>query len=201
MSILKSSLSRIAVAAAVGLGMLGLSGAQAAAVPTTLLAPAATQCGTPVGTPGYIQALSFHKRSWPLTGGLHMDSAGTFDRNTGTVSAVVHLYNSYLATGYTGTTTILMRDKCGGLVGVTKPGKWGVEAKAWFWNANERRVVWTASIDPRLANRVASVEVVHDRFTTGENMKVAYNITREAACLYIRTQIPILPGCPIPTLS
>lgn len=213
MRILKNSLARIVTATALTAATVGLIGSPAQAFPpvtpkivspagpsSTGSTPTGTQCGAPVGTPGSITALSFGKRDWPLTGGLHMDTSnGRVDRNTGTVDATVHLYNSYWGMGYTGSVLMVLRDNCGGMIGVTKPGQWGVDAKAWFWNTNERRVHYTASVDKRIANRVASVEVIHNRETGGEAIKL-YRQAREKACEKLPSIITDLVGCPIPEL-
>lgn len=208
MSILKTYFSRLAIAAALGVSMLGLSISATAAPPPR---PPVSPIVPPApGNPGDIpcgpvvnasQNLAFHKRDWPLTGGLHMDTKGTVNRSTGKVDATVHIYNSYYGTGYTGSMMMLLRDRCGTLIGVTQPDKWGVEAKLWFWNANERRELYVANIDQRITSRVASVEVIHNRYTTGENMKAAYNVARDIACSNLLKFITGSDKCVIPELS
>lgn len=85
--------TRPRLAALIGAAAFAVSGLTVAATAET----ASASCTTgPVGTPGSIPALSFGKRDWPLTGGLHMDTYnGSFSRNNGTASAVTHLYHSY----------------------------------------------------------------------------------------------------------
>ncbi|NLE96629.1 MAG: hypothetical protein GX596_01385 [Propionibacterium sp.] len=205
---LKTRLTRLAIAAALGLSMLGMNTSATAAPPPRVPAPlpapgpvtdnSPITCGAPVNSS---QNLSFQKRSWPLTGGLNMNTNGRVTRNSGMVDATVHIYNSYWGTGYTGSVMLLLRDNCGGLIGVTEPARWGVEAKAWFWNANERHEHYVARVDQRITSRVASVEVIHNRYTTGENMKASYNAARDIACINILKLINGTDICPIPQLS
>ncbi|MDF1489607.1 hypothetical protein [Tessaracoccus caeni] len=215
MSTVKSTLTRLALVAALSASMLA-GGTSAEALPgdgrgslpepvrrsasvATPATAAASSCSSQVGTPGNIYAKSFAKRDWALTGGLHMDTRGTLDRNTGVVGATVHIYNSYWGTGYTGTVMLVLRDNCGGVIGVTEPKKWGVEAKAWFWNANERREHYSAQVAPEIASRVASVEVIHNRYSNDAHLRAAYNALRDIGCAKLEN---LLGGtCPIPELK
>ena len=156
-----------------------------AAALAVLPAPAASaaSCSDPVGEPGNIEALPIAHRDWPLTGGLHMNTySGSFNRNTGGAAATTHLYNSYWGMGYHGSTMVVMRNGCGDVIGVTTPATYGVDAKSWFWNANERREFWMRSVDPAIAVRTASVQVVHNRVTTSPADN--YNRLRDQACQF-----------------
>lgn len=186
--------TRARLAATFGAAAFALSGLTVAA---TADSASAASCSDPVGTPGTISALSFGKRDWPLTGGLHMNTYnGSFSRNTGTASAVTHLYNSYWGMGYSGQTFLKLYNGCGDLIGVTAPKTYGVEAKAWFWNANERRESWSDTVPAAIANRVTRVEVVHNR-VTGDWYQT-YNQLRDVACGFW----PMVSGgstpCPLP---
>lgn len=173
-----------------GLGVAAAAGAAPAS---------AAGCNDPVGTPGSISALTFGKRDWPLTGGLHMDTYdGYFGRNNGVVDATTHLYNSYWGMGYTGSMMVTMRNTCGELIGVTTPAQWGVDAKSWFWNANERWEHSTRSVPTDVANRVASVQVIHNR-VAGTDAKANYNYLRDIACQTWDKYKPGVP-CPLPRL-
>lgn len=203
MSILKTRLAKVIVAAVViGATTLGLSGTGANALARDPLPSGvgqSTSCTPgPIGTPGSIPALSFSKRSWPLTGGLHMNTSGAIDRNTGNVVAEVHLYNSYWAMGYTGGTMLVMKDRCGNPIWVTQPKQWGVDAKVWAWSMNERTEVYSVQVPDYIANRVASVAVTHSRVTS-DTMINLYRGARSAACVYINVNFPLLGGwCPLP---
>lgn len=136
----------------------------------------------------------FSKRSWPLTGGLHMDTYnGTVNRSAGTVTSTNHIYNSYWGTGYTGSTMVVMRNSCGEVIGVTQPARWGVDAKAWFWNANERYEYDSQKVNSAITRRTASVEVIHNR-VTGTDYKARYNSLRDLACQTYQ------PACTLPRL-
>lgn len=79
---------------------------------------------------------------------------------------------------------------------MTTPNTYGVDAKSWWWNANERRESWSGNVPEVVANRVTRVEVVHNR-VTGDWYQ-AYNQVRDIAC----TIWPKLPvgdkPCPFP---
>lgn len=167
---------------------------------SALAAPAsAAGCNDPVGTPGSIPSLSFAKRDWPLTGGLHMNTYnGNVGRNNGVVDATTHIYNSYWGMGYTGSMMVVLRNTCGELIGVTKPSQWGVDAKSWFWNSNERREHSSTTIPAAVANRVASAEVIHNR-VAGTNAKDQYNYLRDLACATLLDS-KLVTICPFPRL-
>lgn len=190
-----TNLRRTRLASALGALVFATSG-------LALVAPASSasaECSTgPVGTPGSIPALSFSQRNWPLTGGLHMNTYNGFmSRNNGTVTATTHLYNSYWGMGYTGQVMVKMFNGCNDLIGVTKPKTYGVDAKTWFWNANERYESWAETMDPAIANRVARVEVVHNRVTTSPYE--IYNRHRDTACAFW-PMIDSSRACPLPRL-
>ncbi|MGI8947000.1 MAG: hypothetical protein ACR2FV_03295 [Ornithinimicrobium sp.] len=146
-------------------------------------------CNRQLGTPGSIPSLGFGKRSWPLTGGLHMNTYnGTVARNTGTVSATTHLYNSYWGMGYTGAVTVVLKNSCNEPIGVTTPAQYGVDAKAWFWNQNERWEYHSDNLGADITSRTASVEVIHNR-VTGANAIENYRRLRSIACAVYE------PGC------
>ncbi|MBA4085252.1 hypothetical protein [Janibacter terrae] len=139
-------------------------------------------------------SVSFSKRSWPLTGGLHMDTYnGTVSRSQGLVSGTTHLYNSYWGMGYTGSTMVVLRNSCGEVIGVTPPARWGVDAKTWFWNGNERYEYHGQPISSTITSRVASAEVIHNR-VTGTDYKARYNTIRDLACQVFE------PACILPRL-
>lgn len=139
-------------------------------------------------------SVRFSKRSWPLTGGLHMDTYnGTVSRSSGLVSGTTHLYNSYWGMGYTGSTMVVLRNSCGEVIGVTQPARWGVDAKAWFWNGNERYEYHGQPISSTITRRVASAEVIHNR-VTGTDYKARYNYLRDLACQVYQ------PACVLPRL-
>lgn len=172
-----------------------------AVLPGAAASPAAAAaCTDPVGTPGSIPALGFAKRDWPLTGGLHMNTYnGAVNRNTGGVDATTHLYNSYWGMGYTGSVLVLLRNGCGDLIGVTQPRKWGVEAKAWFWNANERYEHWQSPMPLDVTVRTASAQVVHNRSTSSRDHIATYNYYRDIACKFWDSYAPN-KSCPLPRL-
>lgn len=175
------------------------SAAALAVVPGAAPASAAT-CTEPVGTPGSIPALGFSKRDWPLTGGLHMETYnGAVNRNYGGVDATTHLYNSYWGMGYTGSVLVLLRNGCGDLIGVTEPRKWGVEAKAWFWNANERFEHWQSPMAVDITSRTASVQVVHNRSVSSTDHIATYNYYRDIACKFWDAYQPGV-ACKLPRL-
>lgn len=170
------TLTRVATAIAFSAVALAVAVPTAGALPIDPLPPSPSPttpaptppapdptCGTPVGTPGAISALSFGKRNWPLSGGLHMDTQATINRNNGAVSGTVHLYNSYWGMGYTGAVKVVLRDRCGNTIATTTSRQWNVDAKALPWGTSERWVAYNASVSPSVANRVASAEAVHTR--------------------------------------
>lgn len=187
---------RARFAAALGATAFALSGVTVAATAES----ASASCSTgPVGTPGSIPALSFSKRDWPLTGGLHMNTYnGSVSRNNGTVTAVTHLYNSYWGMGYKGQVFVKLYNGCNDLIGVTLPKTYGVEAKSWFWNANERRESWSDQVPTVVANRVARVEVVHNRVTGSPYQ--TYNQLRDVACAFWPSVSGGTTECPFPRL-
>ncbi len=185
---LKAAALSAAAATVLGLGL-------AVAPAGTATASDAEWCNRVVGTVGSIPSLGFSKRDWPLTGGLHMSTYnGSFGRNSGVVDGTTHIYNSYWGMGYTGSVMLLARNSCGELIGVTKPQQWGVDAKTWFWNANERRAHWSTTLPVDVASRTASVEVVHDRVTGGDPF-YRYNLARDQAC---RVWAGLGKTCPLP---
>ena len=169
---LKTTALTAAALVTLGLGLSVAPGEAQAADPT---------CNRVVST----QALSFSQRNWPLTGGLHMSTTGSYGRDIGTVSGVTHLYNSYWGMGYTGSVTVLAYNSCGELIGVTPTKSWGVDAKSWFWNSNERREAWSVSMPAEIATRTATVQVVHNR-VTGDAL-ASYRIWRDRACTVFST--------------
>lgn len=182
-----------AAATVLGLGLIAGPTATASAATDVDLS-----CNRVVGTVGSIPSLTFSKRTWPLTGGLHMDTyEGYFGRNNGVVDATTHLYNSYWGMGYTGQVLVVARNSCGELIGVTQPQSWGVDAKTWFWNANERWEHWNTGLPVDVASRTASVEVIHNR-VTGDPFN-RYRSLRDQACAVWDVY---QPGtiCPLPKL-
>lgn len=194
-----STKSTLRAGALAGVATIVLGAGLATAPGATATAAAAgLDCNRIVGTPGQISSLKFDKRQWPLTGGLHMHTYnGNFGRNTGIVDGTTHLYNSYWGMGYHGQTMVLARNSCGELIGVTEPKTYGVDAKAWFWNANERRQHWTAKLPADIAQRTASVEVVHNRVSGPGDYK-EYNRIRDLACAIAGPFIPAV--CALPKL-
>ncbi len=177
----------------IALAGFGVAGALAA-TPAS-----AAGCNDPVGTPGSISSLSFAKRDWPLTGGLHMNTYdGYVGRNNGVVDGTTHIYNSYWGMGYTGSTMVILRNRCNEAIGVTKPAQWGVDAKSWFWNSNERREHFATTIPVDVANRVASAQVIHNR-VAGSNAKDQYNYWRGVVC-GVLDKYHLLAACPFPVL-
>ena len=168
--------------------------ASASTTETSAATSATSDCNRDLGS----QALTFSKRSWPVTGRLHMDTySGTIGRTNGSVAATTRIYNSYWGQGYTGSTMVILYNSCNEVIGVTPPLKWGVDAKAWFWNSNERIEPHLQTLPTDITRATARVEVVHSRVTGTDYKK--YNIMRDAAC-----QIwPIVGGpipCPLPKL-
>lgn len=106
---------------------------------------------------------------------------GTVAHNPGTVSATTHTYNSYWGTGYTGAVTVVLKNSCNEPIGVTTPAQWGVDAKTWFWNQNERREYHSDYLGPDITSRRASIEVIHNR-VTGPNAAENYRRLRLIAC-------------------
>lgn len=156
----------------------------------------ATDCNRDLGT----TALRYNKRSWPLTGGLHMDTYnGTVGRSNGSVAGTTHLYNSYWGTGYTGSTMVVLYNSCNEPIGVTTPLRWGVDAKAWFWNTNERYEWHQQHLSPTITKKAARAEVIHNR-VTGGNDYTKYNIIRDAACQVLKATPFGLTTCPLPRL-
>ena len=203
MRFLKTRLTRFALAVVLSASALAMTAPAANALPRPSdplpgsTSTSSTACLDPVGTPGYIPALQFRERNWPLTGGLHMDTSGSVNRNTGLVTAQVHLYNSYWGMGYTGGTLMVLYDKCGGTIGVTKPAQWGVDAKLWAWSMNERKALYSADVPVWIANRVASVRVINTR-VTGDAMINLYREIRGIAC-GVLVKVPFMGGhCPLP---
>lgn len=177
--------------AALGMATAAPASARATETSSSASASATTDCNRDLGE----GTVNFNKRSWPLTGGLHMDTyEGTVDRSSGQVSATTHIYNSYWGMGYTGSTTVILRNSCGATIGVTQPAKWGVDAKTWFWSGNERYEHHSQSINSAITRRVASVQVVHNRVTGTAEYKARYNLIRDIACA------AYTPACLLPRL-
>ncbi len=165
----------------------------------TSASASASLCTDPVGTPGSIPALGFSQRDWPLTGGLHMNTYnGAVNRNSGGVDATTHIYNSYWGMGYHGSVIVLLRNGCGDLIGVTQPQKWGVDAKSWFWNSNERREHWVSPMPVDVTMRTASTQVVHNRVTSPNDHIATYNYYRDIACKF--WDVAMSKACPLPRL-
>jgi hypothetical protein len=122
---------------------------------------------------------------------------GHVNRNAGGVDATTHLYNSYWGQGYSGQVTVLLRNRCGDLIGVTKPQQWGVDAKSWFWNANERSEHWEVEMPEEVTSRTTSVEIVHNRVTG--DAYAQFNGWRDRACGVWTFYQPGTP-CPVPNL-
>ena len=160
-----------------------LSALTVAVIPVaTASSASAAVCSDPVGTPGNMPALTTSRHDWPLTGGLHMHTDVTVSRNTGGVDATTHTYNSYWGIGYTGGALVLMRNGCGDLIGVTQPVQFGVAAKGEFWSINDRHDFWQRPLPAEVAQRAASIEVVHSRTSNSRDMYDKYNEFRDAAC-------------------
>ncbi len=160
--------------------------------------PAEPKCSDPVpGAPGDVPALTFNQRNWPLTGGLHMNTDGSINRNTGGVEGTTHIYNSYWALGYSGMVLVKLYNGCGDLIGVTPPHRYGVDAKGLFVKTNERTVAWSETIDPAIAARVNSAEVVHSRVTVDGDEFKSYRVVRDLACKYYEAQ---MQPCKLPEL-
>lgn len=175
-------------------GVSAATPASARPAETSVGTTSTTDCNRDLGT----SALKFRKRSWPLNGGLHMDTYnGTVGRTTGSVAATTHLYNSYWGTGYTGSTMIVLYNSCDEPIGVTTPQRWGVDAKAWFWNTNERYEWHSQQLPTTITRKAARVEVIHNR-VSGGNDYTKYNKIRDAACSVVK---PLFGGyCPLPPL-
>lgn len=187
-----SGLLSLATAVTLGAGLVVAPATMTSAVATST---SSASCNRVVGTPGSIDSLPLSQRNWPLTGGLHMSTTGNVARNSGVIDGRTHLYNSYWGMGYTGETVVLLRNSCRELIGVTDAQTWGVDAKAWFWNANERHMRWHAEVSPMIAQRVAYAEVVHNR-VTGADGAARQEEWRRAACLVWKTHVPFMP-CPV----
>lgn len=179
-----------ATASVAALGIATAAPASAAASETTSVSmseASADDCNRvlPSGT------VNFNKRTWPVAGGLHMDTYdGKVSRSTGTVSGTTHLSNSYWGTGYHGALLVKLYNSCDELIGVTQPLKWGVDAKAWFWNRYERTEPHTQTLPSTITNRVARAEVQHYQVT---GYSWIYQTLRGIACAVFQ------PACSLPT--
>lgn len=167
-----------------GLVIAAAASALALAVaPGAAAAPAAAaSCSDPVGTSPNMPALRITQRNWPLTGGLHMQTDATVNRNFGGVSATTHTYNSYWGIGYTGGVLVILRNGCGDVIGVTEPVKFGVAAKSEFWAPHDRRDYWTRGMPQVVTERTASAEILHMRSSSDRSLADKYNEAAAEAC-------------------
>jgi hypothetical protein len=161
--------------------------------------PTGELCPDPDAQRNDLPALVGRQRDWPLTGGLHMDSTIRVSRNVGLVNAEpTHIYNSYWGMGYHGDVMVILKNRCGDVIGVTRPESFGVEAKAWFWNKNQRHEYWQQSIDTAITKRTRSIQILHSRGGTGD-LLTRYRQLRTTACkaweYYMAGQ-----KCPLPEL-
>ena len=113
-----------------------------------------------------------------------METWARVSRNVEVISGEpTRLYNSYWGMGYTGTTLVVMYNRCGDVIGVTQPESHGVEAKAWFWNANDRRIYWSQQFEPELTRRTRSIQIIHGRGSKGDFVD-RYNYYRDIGCRF-----------------
>lgn len=198
MSTVKSTLTRLALAAALGASML-TAGVSAQAVPHDGPIIVQPPIGGGGGTVPRCQSALAPSTDLPFNTGLrdvgdrlHMQTIGTVKRSTGHVDSSVSLVNTDWFFGRTGTAMIVLRDNCNKVIGVTKPGKWGVDA----FGVRSRTVTYNSTVDPRIAQRVASVSVLQKRHQGDRQMWDEYNAVRNQACANL---MPLIGGyhCPV----
>lgn len=182
-----------ATASIAALGLATSAPASARPAETASATSATADCNRDVSTANTY----FSQRTWPVTGGLHMQTDGAVERGTGSVRAKTRLYNSYWGMGYTGATMITLYNSCDQVIAVTKPVTYGVDAKAWFWNNNDRTETHTQTFPKEVTRKTARVEVLHTRYTSDDRTK--YNILRDAAC-QVWDAFPIPLPCVLPKL-
>ena len=162
-----------------------------AAAPAHAAPAAVLGCVDPLAGNTSQQALVQYQGVDAPSGGLRMESTVRVSRGGVVSGEPTHIWNTTKFRGYHGAVTVLLNDRCGNLIGVTEPRRYGVDGK-WV-GQHDRREAWFQDVGPEIATRTGSVTILHQRDSNSVDQN--YDRYRDYACWAIST---IQPTCPLP---
>lgn len=162
-----------------------------AAAPAQAAPPTVLGCVDPLAGDTSQQALRQRSGVDAPSGGLRMESTLRVSRNGMVNAEPTHIWNTTKFRGYHGAVTVLLNDRCGNLIGVTEPRRYGVDGK-WV-GQHDRREPWFQDVGPEIATRTGSVTILHQR--DSNSIDENYNRYRDYACWAISS---VQPRCPLP---
>jgi hypothetical protein len=183
---------KIVAAAATVTALLGSAPAHAGAVAGKAAVPPVNGCVDPLAGNTAQPALPVKYSGVDApSGGLRMESWIRVSRNGIVNAEPTHIWNTTKLRGYHGAVTVLLIDRCGNVIGVTAPRRFGVDGR--LVGQHDRREPWFQNVGPEIATRVGSVRILHQRDSNSVDQN--YKRYRDYACWAIST---VKPDCPLP---
>ncbi|MFI9239543.1 hypothetical protein [Streptomyces sp. NPDC053079] len=151
--------------------------------------PRPANCSTTL--PAMTGTVDGHLANDPVAG-LRMETWVIVNRDTGQVDTTTHARSLFLAKGFTASSFSVGFDACGRAIALTPPVNTSVEA-IWFGQSSR----WKSThldIDPRLAQRIARIEVVNAH--SPASAQEIFNRWKPVVCAAVRI-ISLWIGKPI----
>ncbi|OJF14080.1 hypothetical protein BG844_11715 [Couchioplanes caeruleus subsp. caeruleus] len=93
-----------------------------------------------------------------------MESWIRVSRNVGKVSGEpTRIWSVAKPRGYHGSVVVVLHNKCGDVIGVTAPRRWGVDGKWVIGGTHDRRAYWEQDLGVEITSRATSMKIIHSR--------------------------------------
>jgi hypothetical protein len=101
--------------------------------------------------------------------------------NLAAVAGHVHTWNTYWGKGGHGVVGIFLLDAEGNVIGASDAHRYGVDAKAWFWNRSDRTDDFTDLVPREIADQTASLRISHTTATV-DNFQAILDEAKKKGC-------------------